>query len=411
MSTYVQESFTNSYGKNDKVLQGIRSSSGGVIQIPRSNVKGNKGTLTPDFTKFTWLKMDVYSIDKQNALPKGSAVLEGTSCEVTFKFLLPMKVMEAIQHQWGEYNSILSGAGRFYTEFMKNANEIGSIASNTLAYGKNGINAIQNGIKSKNIGNLLSSGTDFLASTANVYNMRMDSALTYQNSARRRYNMEFEFADLGDPKNDILFPIKSLEYLSSAGLKQGFGEIVRPYVFKIYSYPVNWLNVRWAALESALPTYEGPYRNGYPTKASLQLTFVDISPLFREAISLELYGDNSNEIITDTSTSSSSTSSTNSYTNNTNYYDTTNTDSLKASQASDISTIYSSTLTTSVSGISISQETSLNLQQISSETLAQSYSSYDDTSGTKTTTIINDESSYIKTTDSGYINSDYINVT
>jgi len=57
-----------------------------------------------------------------------------------------------------------------------------------------------------------------------------------------------------------------------------------PYIFTLETEPAKeLLFVKYAALDKITPTYFGPYIDGYPMKATLELGFTDLSPLYRSS--------------------------------------------------------------------------------------------------------------------------------
>lgn len=267
------------------------STSVAMITVPKQTTMSN-GTLLPSFDGCSWLCLDTYKIDSQTAISKGDTGISATKQQWTFRFLMPENFSESIQHTWSDYSSFTSDfASRFVPLAQKVSGAVQGV-SNLLS---------SSSLTSSNT--TASQTTDILGTSEGTSVMRFDTALVYQTSQRRRYMFELHFADLGDPYYDVVYPIKMLEYLSSAEVESGFAQITRPYVFQVYTAPSRFLYLRYAALESILPTYQGPYRNGYPSYANVQLTFVELDPLYNTQFDTELNG-------TSDTTSSSTTSST-----------------------------------------------------------------------------------------------------
>ena len=244
------------------------------IEIPKQS-KTSGATLLPSFEGCSYLNLETYKIDSQKSSQKGSTGIDATKQAYTFKFLLPENFQENIQHTWSDYTGIMSAIAQRVIPAVQTAGGGISIVGNTL---KNGV------------GNNAQAATGIFQTSESAVTMRFDAALTYQTSARRRYMFELHFADCGDPYKDVVYPIKLLEWLSSAATEAGFAQITRPYIFRVYTTPVKFLYLRYAALESILPNYSGPYRNGYPTSASVQLSFVELDPLYKEQIKNEITG-------------------------------------------------------------------------------------------------------------------------
>lgn len=251
------------------------------IQIPKQR-KYVKGTILPSFTGCSYLHMETYSIDTQRAADKGSAGITTTQQAWNFKFLVPENFQESIQHSWADYSSFTSQFANRFLPLLQNVAGAYTGATNIL----------KDGSMSSGSTNFLQ-GSDSLSTAEGAVSMRFDAALTYQTSQRRRYMFELHFADCGDPYEDVVYPIKLLEWLSSASINSGFAQITRPYIFRVYTNPVKFLYMKYCALESVLPNYSAPYRNGYPTSASVQLSFVELAPLYKDQFKSEITGNTS----------------------------------------------------------------------------------------------------------------------
>ena len=97
--------------------------------------------------------------------------------------------------------------------------------------------------------------------------------------------LEFNLIAEKDAKRDVLDVIQDLQKYSSPGINQRSGiDIEFPYYFEVITQPGEAIKYTTCALEAVQSTYNVPWVNGYPVQASLQLTFKDISPLFRQTI-------------------------------------------------------------------------------------------------------------------------------
>ena len=251
------------------------------IQIPKQR-RYIKGTILPAFTGCSYLNFETYSIDTQKAADKGSAGITTTQQPWTFKFLVPENFQESIQHSWADYSSWTSQFANRFIPMLNSANGLYSFGTNALKDASMSNGAIN-----------YKQQSDLLGTSEGALSLRFDAALTYQTSQRRRYMFELHFADCGDPYEDVVYPIKLLEWLSSASILSGFAQITRPYIFRVYTNPVKFLYMKYCALEAVLPNYSAPYRNGYPTSASVQLSFVELAPLYKDQFKSELTGENS----------------------------------------------------------------------------------------------------------------------
>ena len=71
----------------------------------------------------------------------------------------------------------------------------------------------------------------------------------------------------------------SPDLINESGIKIEF-----PYMWEIKTLPIDFINYPTCALTGVQPTWNSPYINGYPSSCNLQLTFVDLSPLYAGTI-------------------------------------------------------------------------------------------------------------------------------
>jgi hypothetical protein len=241
-----------------------------------------KGGQFPPKFKGLWIVMKPLQINRQSAYARGGGI--STSPTGTrFKFLAPMELQEVLQHEWGEYEGLAGRIAQKTTDIGRGIIEGGQAASAlTEGIGEMSKGEARNAI-ARVVGNLQG---------ANVIRAKMDSPLVYQNSTRRQYIFNFTLAHLGDRNSlerEVLEPIKALRWFSSASLGSGneFEELVgfnSPHIFKVYTEPdVGIIRLNYAALTTVQPTYQGPYIDGNPTYAELQLQFDDIEPLYKKS--------------------------------------------------------------------------------------------------------------------------------
>ena len=223
-----------------------------------------------------WIEIQAQRLISQtvnaNGEPNVSSKME------MFRFLAPDSIIEHLGHTWAGYESLYSRASQAGATAIKGINE-GAIIGNA---GVSLIKAITNtsSIKQK----LASMAT--AAGKTNVTQTRIDTPLSYQDSDRRKYDFEFQLVDEGDTYNNVVFPVKKLEQYSCPGFRNGV-TIDLPYVFKIRSFPnhggKSLIDIGYSALTVVTGTYNGPYRNGFPTHATLSLSFEELQPLYRES--------------------------------------------------------------------------------------------------------------------------------
>lgn len=243
----------------------------------------------PESSGFVWLHINARAILDQYSKGAGKIAVRTGSPEVQYAFLAPLNMVETVQHNWSEYDSIASRlaqkvrtAAKIGAEFQGLVNSFES-AANQKAKAKD---LLKN--KSPDAAQALA---NFARSTYNkisphsIPKIKVDTPLYYENSPRRTFTVEVTLVAENDPRMDVVEPIKDLMKWSSPALKgQGGVDIDFPYMFEVYTRPKEFIKYSTLALTSVQPTYNHPYIQGYPSSALVQLTFLDLSPLYRSAI-------------------------------------------------------------------------------------------------------------------------------
>ena len=245
----------------------------GTHQRPRSTPHAH-------FADACWIVMKPRKVLSMSAIAR--AQYEGeeaspVSSEV-FKFLAPNDIQENVGHTWEEYESITS----------RLANKIAG-ASRAISEGKGAIKGGGEALKldfkgeQKLMGQLMNRFNQAMVGQT-IPNRKIDAGMTYTNSERRQLTLDFTLIDEGNPNFDIVDPVNRIRRYSCAH-KTNFAGIKfeLPYLFEIYTEPQKFIWIKTAALTAVQPTYKGPYRNGLPSVCELQLTFMDISPLYRDS--------------------------------------------------------------------------------------------------------------------------------
>lgn len=170
-------------------------------------------------------------------------------------FLAPMSYSENTIHTWENYDSLgsrLLGKGK------------------ALSVHGGDIKGFLSGIKNGTIG-------------GNTVTKKLDTPIAFTNSNRREYIFVFQLIDEGNPEKDVFEPVRLLQKWSCAEMGKTIIDFKRPYIFTLKTLNSKMIYVKHAALESVQPTYYGPYRNGYPSKCELSVTFKDLEPLYRKS--------------------------------------------------------------------------------------------------------------------------------
>lgn len=239
---------------------------GSVIQIPQ-NLPSREFA-----DNSLWIKMEAKKFERQSVYARGdNSIQVATTPDMTFKFLAPMQLAENIGHEYGSYDSIAS-------RLMEKIGSFDKLVSD--------VKVTYRGVGQAITGNFQSAlGT---LKSQNVLQHKVDTSLVYQGTQRREYTFSFLLADQGDIRNDVLYPIKLLEKFSCA---EQLGENIHiqfPYVFTVTTTfgerKIPIIDMKYAVITAVQPTYQGPYRDGYPTFAECQVTFTELDPLYNHMI-------------------------------------------------------------------------------------------------------------------------------
>jgi hypothetical protein len=125
-----------------------------------------------------------------------------------------------------------------------------------------------------------------------VSKIKPDTPLIYRGSSRRELPITFELADQGDPVKDVWDPVQRLREYSSPEHSGDQFNIEFPYVFFLQTVtgnglPIPLLTMRRAVLRSVQPSFEGPYRGGYPSRCELTVTFVDMEHVYKDTFKID----------------------------------------------------------------------------------------------------------------------------
>lgn len=242
--------------------------------------------------KALWIKMEARKLTGQSSYGRGN--IKTDALGYTWQFLAPKEFIESTVHEWVDYDSLLGRGAQVIAELEKGGREIGG----ALAAVGTGSQAAFNALKEKFVkGKLeiadlpaalqtLKTEAGKAALEIQVFNYRVDAPLHYKSSERRKFDFVFNLAEEGNPLNDIVIPVRTLQRLSAPVRTDDFYGILPPAVFDIYSYPdASFIRLKFAALKSVQPTWKGPYIDGSPTSCELTLSFEDMTPLFDSSFS------------------------------------------------------------------------------------------------------------------------------
>ncbi len=246
-------------------LQSAVGKTTGMHIRPRSN------SPHASFTDACWVVIKAKKVNQMTALARQDYDALSTEAGDTFKFLAPNDIQENIGHTWEEYESVTSrlankiaGASKLVAGVKQTANAIKKVYASEQA----AVSDLMRGVAQSMSGQV-------------VHHRKIDAGMTYTNSERRNWTLDFVLVDEGNPKSDIIDVVDLLKIYSCADRREGsLINFTLPYIFEVYTEPEKFIHLRSAALIAVQPTYKGPYRGGYPSMCELQLNFLDLAPLY-----------------------------------------------------------------------------------------------------------------------------------
>ena len=243
----------------------------------------------PEGNGFVWIHINARKILDQYSKAQGAIRVKTGAPEVQYAFLAPLAMTETVAHNWAEYESMSSRLAQKVRTAAKIGAEyrglVDSFRDNANEQDKlKGILKNKSALAGQGVANFLQ-GVYNRVSPHSIPKKKVDTPLYYENSNRRNLTFEVLLVAEKDPRFDVVEPIKDLMKFSSPNLLgRGGVDIEFPYMFEVYTRPKEWIRYSTLALTAVQPTYNQPYIGGYPSNAILQLTFIDLSPLYRGAI-------------------------------------------------------------------------------------------------------------------------------
>jgi len=236
-----------------------------------------------------WISMTPKKILDQ--FSKGAGTVAVQEINTDFLFLAPLNLNENIVHHWEAYESVASRLAQKVRSAVKLGSEVRGMA-NVFGSEANLADAVKNTFSSATA----DEGTSIEQYVNKVYKavpgtrippIKVDTPLYYTNSDRRQIVFEFQlFSESvpGTSPEDILIkPVQELMKYSSPDLISDIN-IEFPYMWSIETYPKAFIKYTTCALVGVQPTWNSPYVNGLPSSVNLQLTFMDMSPLYASTI-------------------------------------------------------------------------------------------------------------------------------
>lgn len=264
-------------GRNEVIIQrplGLNPWSGSGKQT-----KGN-----------VWISMKPKRILDQYSKAQGT--VSAIPLNEDFRFLAPLSLNENIVHHWEAYESVASRLAQKARSLVKLGAE-GAAMTNIFENSANLGDDLKNLFAKKGA----KVGTSIESFVSNVYGavpgsripkIKVDTPLYYTNSDRRQIVFEFVLYHEGkdkdpNPENFLVKPIQKLMKYSSPNLL-GDINIEFPFMWEIKTIPNEFIKYSTCALVGVQPTWNSPYIQHVPSSVNLQLTFLDMSPLYRDTI-------------------------------------------------------------------------------------------------------------------------------
>jgi len=248
-----------------------------------SQIKSKNGSV--------WVSMKPKRILDQFSKGVGDIATEELPEE--FIFLAPLSLNENIVHHWEAYESVASRIA----QKVRSAVKLGAEGAALYQTGKSMINSdkIKTLFEARSADVGVSVENFVKQAYGSVHGSRIpkikvDTPLYYTNSDRRQLVLEFQLFHEGklksNPEDVLIEPIQRMMKYSSPHLKNKGGiSIDFPYMWEVKTIPYQFINYTTCALIGVQPTWNAPYlKGGVPASVNLQLTFQDMSPLYRDTI-------------------------------------------------------------------------------------------------------------------------------
>lgn len=242
----------------------------------------------PEDSGFVWIHLNARKIIDQFSKGQGKIFVREGAPEAQYAFLAPLSLNENVVHTWSDYDSIASRIAQKVRSAAKVGAEYQALVG---VFGKEAdlANKFKNAISlnAANAGNSISNFTREAYKAVpghHIPKIKVDTPLYYENSNRRQLTIELLLYAENDPSKMIDI-VKDLMKLSSpALLSRGGVDIEFPYMFEIFTRPEEFIKYTTVALTGVQPTWNAPYIQNFPASCNLQLTFMDMSPLYRDTI-------------------------------------------------------------------------------------------------------------------------------
>lgn len=236
-----------------------------------------------------WVSMKPKRILDQ--FSKGAGTISTQDLDIEFMFLAPLNLNENIVHHWEAYESMASRLAQKIRSAVKLGSEVVGM-TNVFGNVADAADAVKNVFNKKGADEGVAieqfvNKAYKVAPNSRIPPIKIDTPMYYTNSDRRQIVFEFVLFQeniKGTNKEDVLInPIKELMKYSSPDLQSDIN-IEFPFMWEIKTFPNEFIKYTTCALIGVQPTWNSPYINHIPSSVNLQLTFMDLSPLYAGTI-------------------------------------------------------------------------------------------------------------------------------
>ncbi len=267
------------------------------VYVLEAQYPDNSGYEIPEFLQTTWIVFTGNSIGKMDDNSWNINIEHSSSqyAKYILKFAMPREIMESLQHTYGSAETFSAKISEKYAQLGGVAwKQIQGIMKTFKGKSmKDVIAEIERIFKSNNVGQALIDKAAEIAQNligqSELHFYKNDAPLIYKTSERRVYEFVFHLVAIKDRYDDVVFPVRLLQYLSSPTKDLSKGEkdtmantkIKPPFYFEVKTEPDNeFLYIKRAVIRSVNPVFKAPWVNGLPTYCELRLSIEEIDPLF-----------------------------------------------------------------------------------------------------------------------------------
>lgn len=228
-----------------------------------------------DFEDALWIKITPKQLSNVNTSGRAGTMFM-KSVGTSFQFLAPLDLIEVHNHQWEAYDSFHSRLLEKIRAIHTGVDQFSQIGTQTWDEVKRLWNA---GFTAGIMGRIEKAAIN--ATNVTAPKAKIDTPLVYTNSARRTWDWQFTLCDV-EPSTVL----EAVQLLQSYAAPSSVDEIKIefPYLFTLETIPEGVIKCQYAAITSVQPTFHGPYIEGKPLWCELNLSFMDMSPLYKQTL-------------------------------------------------------------------------------------------------------------------------------